>query len=94
MINLETQLTHAKFDPSISRTHIHMNTVDEGYHRSVRAELYCLMRGDYQAAGIIKYRRTPPREDGCIPCCQCGELTKWDVTYQDLCFRCIRADNE
>jgi hypothetical protein len=57
MINLETQLTHARFDPSESRTRIHMRTTDEGYHISVRAELYCLMRGDYEAAAIIRNAR-------------------------------------
>jgi hypothetical protein len=29
-----------------------------------------------------------------IPCCNCGKPTSWDATYQDLCYRCIRADNE
>lgn len=29
-----------------------------------------------------------------IPCCFCGKPTTWDPTYQDLCFRCIRAENE
>lgn len=29
-----------------------------------------------------------------IPCCMCGKETTWDPTYGDLCYRCIRADNE
>lgn len=29
-----------------------------------------------------------------IPCCNCGKPTTWDSTYQDLCYRCIRAKNE
>lgn len=29
-----------------------------------------------------------------IPCSKCGEMTTWDPTYQDLCYRCCRADNE
>jgi NMD protein affecting ribosome stability and mRNA decay len=29
-----------------------------------------------------------------IPCCMCGLLTTWDPVYNDLCYRCIRADNE
>lgn len=29
-----------------------------------------------------------------IPCCLCGKPTTWDTTYGDLCYRCIRADNE
>lgn len=29
-----------------------------------------------------------------IPCCKCGQPTTWDSTYNDLCYRCCRADNE
>jgi len=29
-----------------------------------------------------------------IPCCICGKPTTWDPVYNDLCYRCIRADNE
>ena len=29
-----------------------------------------------------------------IPCGLCGKLTTWDPIYQNLCYRCIRADNE
>lgn len=29
-----------------------------------------------------------------IPCSKCGEMTTFDPVYQDLCYRCIRADNE
>ena len=29
-----------------------------------------------------------------VPCCFCGQPTVWDTTYGDLCYRCIRADNE
>lgn len=29
-----------------------------------------------------------------IPCYLCGKPTTWDATYQDLCYRCVRADNE
>jgi hypothetical protein len=29
-----------------------------------------------------------------IPCSRCGLPTTWDATYGDLCFRCIRANNE
>ena len=29
-----------------------------------------------------------------IPCCNCGKSTTRDPIYQDLCYRCIRADNE
>ena len=29
-----------------------------------------------------------------VPCCKCGKNTTWDSTYEDLCFRCCRADNE
>lgn len=48
---------YVHFDPSISRTRIHVTLVDEGYHKSVRAELYCLMRGDYEAAQLIRNQR-------------------------------------
>lgn len=47
----------AKFDPSESRTRIHMTPVNEGYHTSVRAELYCLNKGDYNAAQLIRSQR-------------------------------------
>ena len=33
-------------------------------------------------------------EPMCIPCCKCGQPTTWDSTYNDLCYRCCRADNE
>lgn len=33
-------------------------------------------------------------DDAYIPCSSCGKVTTWDSTYGDLCFRCIRADNE
>lgn len=33
-------------------------------------------------------------EFGRIPCSRCGKPTTWDSTYNDLCYRCIRADNE
>lgn len=29
-----------------------------------------------------------------ISCSQCGQPTTRDTTYGDLCYRCIRADNE
>ena len=29
-----------------------------------------------------------------IPCSVCGELTSWDATYGDLCYKHIRAKNE
>lgn len=29
-----------------------------------------------------------------ILCPLCGKPTTWDPTYQDLCYRCCRADNE
>lgn len=29
-----------------------------------------------------------------IPCSKCGQPTTFDPTYGDLCYRCIRADNE
>lgn len=29
-----------------------------------------------------------------IPCSNCGKDTNWDPIYQDLCYRCCRADNE
>lgn len=29
-----------------------------------------------------------------IPCCMCGQLTTRDPVYQNLCYRCCRADNE
>lgn len=29
-----------------------------------------------------------------IKCCACGRPTHWDTTYEDLCYRCIRADTE
>lgn len=48
---------YAHFDPSISRTRIHITPTDEGYHRSVRAELYCLNKGDYKAARLIREQR-------------------------------------
>lgn len=32
-------------------------------------------------------------EGGGIPCSHCGKPTTWDPVYNDLCFRCIRADN-
>ena len=39
-----------------------------------------------------------PRCDECGPvtilCCLCGNPTTWDETYEDLCYRCCRADNE
>ena len=28
------------------------------------------------------------------PCSKCGKLTTFDPIYGDLCYRCIRADNE
>lgn len=31
---------------------------------------------------------------GSVPCCFCGKPTTWDPTYQNLCYRCIRAENE
>lgn len=33
-------------------------------------------------------------EEAGIPCCMCGKLTTRDSTYGDLCYRCIRANNE
>ena len=33
-------------------------------------------------------------DDGAIACSRCGKPTTWDSTYQDLCYRCIRAKNE
>lgn len=33
-------------------------------------------------------------EVGHILCSKCGKPTTWDATYQDLCYRCIRVDNE
>lgn len=29
-----------------------------------------------------------------VPCCMCGKPTTIDEVYGDLCYRCIRADNE
>lgn len=29
-----------------------------------------------------------------IPCSKCGKPTTWDTTYGNLCYRCVRADNE
>lgn len=29
-----------------------------------------------------------------VPCCKCRKPTTIDTTYGDLCYRCIRADNE
>jgi hypothetical protein len=29
-----------------------------------------------------------------IPCSKCGNPTTFDPIYEDLCYRCIRADNE
>ena len=29
-----------------------------------------------------------------IPCSLCGQPTSFDPIYGDLCYRCIRADNE
>lgn len=29
-----------------------------------------------------------------IKCGACGKPTVWDDTYEDLCYRCIRAENE
>jgi hypothetical protein len=29
-----------------------------------------------------------------IPCCRCGRRTTWDPIYNDLCYRCCRAENE
>lgn len=29
-----------------------------------------------------------------IPCSKCSQPTTYDPTYGDLCYRCIRADNE
>ena len=29
-----------------------------------------------------------------IPCAACGKSTTWDPTYQNLCYRRIRATNE
>lgn len=33
-------------------------------------------------------------ERSAIPCCLCGQPTTFDPVYGDLCYRCIRADNE
>ena len=33
-------------------------------------------------------------EERVISCSKCGRHASWDATYQDLCYRCIRADNE
>lgn len=39
---------------------------------------------------------TEPEDDKphCIPCSFCGSPTTFDPVYGDLCYRCIRADNE
>lgn len=29
-----------------------------------------------------------------VNCCVCGALTSYDPTYEDLCYRYIKADNE
>jgi hypothetical protein len=29
-----------------------------------------------------------------IPCSKCGKLTTRDPIYDDLCYRCCRAENE
>lgn len=29
-----------------------------------------------------------------VPCYMCGKPTTRDEVYGDLCYRCIRADNE
>ena len=28
-----------------------------------------------------------------IPCSVCGELTSYDPTYKDLCYKCCRCPN-
>lgn len=51
----------------------------------------------YRAAveeGVFDTAESDEPEQPKIPCSKCGEPTTWDVTYGDLCFRCLRADNE
>lgn len=46
---------------------------------------------DYKRIIDEEYAREEPHR---VPCCNCGAPTTIDATYGDLCYRCIRADNE
>jgi len=72
------------------------------YERFRQAEQRCLDAGGCPECKCVAEEQGRRHWDHCseyappkrIPCSKCGLPTTWDPTYQDLCYRCCRAENE
>lgn len=63
------------------------------YHRQVGPIKFLNVALPYHPDGL-ESEDNDDDEPMRIPCGSCGRLTVRDTTYGDLCYRCIRADNE